>query len=153
MTQVKLNIEINNVAKDLIEESFLKSVAQKTLAFCFSKRGYLGKKNVSVSLALVSSREIKKLNRIYRKKNSATDVLSFPEYKNQKELTASGDKEMFLGEIILCYNYIKEYAGKNQEDEKTELAKAVSHGLLHLLGFCHGKEMFRIQNSAVKNIK
>ena len=106
---------------------------------------FLAEKEILVSVALVSSEEIKKLNKTYRKKNAVTDILSFCEYKNQKAIREAGDNSIFLGELVLCYNDIKEYALKNQKDFSRELAKVVSHGALHLLGFSHSPKMFYLQ--------
>jgi rRNA maturation RNase YbeY len=57
------------------------------------------------------------------------------------------DEELFLGELILCYDDIKEYAQKEELDLEKEFAKVVSHGILHLLGFEHGEKMFAIEQS------
>lgn len=120
-----------------------------------SKIKFFKSKKISISVALVDEKEIKKLNEIYRHKNEVTDVLSFAEYKNEKELKCAVDNPpaggLFLGELILCYDYIKEYAEKRKTKLDQELANAVSHGILHLLGFKHGKKMFLIQSAVVNS--
>ena len=145
---MKLSLEFNNLSDCPIRKEFF----LKTLRETMEKSGsdFLTGKNISMSLALVGKAEIKKLNRIYRKINSATDVLSFAEYKNKKELARAGDKEIFLGELVLCYNQIEEYAKKDEEDLKVALSETVSHGMLHLLGLRHGKTMFDIQAKVAK---
>lgn len=148
---MKLEIEFNDKDKSKIKKSFFEKIFLKTLEE--SGVDFLHTKNVSLSLAIVGKDEIQNLNRIYRKKNSATDVLSFSEFKNRKELEKVGDKDVFLGEIILCYNDITEYSKKKKKNLSTELAEVSSHGLLHLLGFRHGKKMFEIQKKVSKNIK
>jgi rRNA maturation RNase YbeY len=60
------------------------------------------------------------------------------------------EKEIFLGEIVLCYNKIVRYSKKEKKKEKEEFAKIAAHGLLHLLGFNHGEKMFQIQESILK---
>lgn len=147
---MKIIVEINNLSACRVGEDFFIRTIEETL----KRSGYyfLAQKNVSVSVALVKPAEIKKLNKVYRKKDAVTDVLSFAEYKTQKSLAAVGDKEVFLGELVLCYNDIKEYAKKNKEDVRRELAKVVAHGLLHLLGFRHGARMFRLQDSVADTI-
>ena len=97
--------------------------------------------------------KIKKLNRIYRKKNSVTNVLSFPEYKSRDTLKKSEDRSIFLGELIICYDDVEKYCQKRKINVKEELAKVVSHGILHLLGFRHGKKMFGIQKGRDKKHK
>ncbi len=110
---------------------------------------FLARKNIFVSIALVAPKEIRKLNRIYRKKDGVTDILSFAEYKNIQAIKRAVDNPptggLFLGELILCYDDIREYSRKKNIGLEKELANVVSHGLLHLLGFEHGEEMFGIQ--------
>lgn len=144
---MKINLEINNLAKVPIKKDFFKVITKKTL----ENSGYnppAGGKNISLSLAVVGKTEIKKLNKTYRKKNEPTDVLSFAEYKNTRELrsgTMRSEKEIFLGEVILCYDDIKEYASKKGININKELAAVTTHGVLHLLGMRHGKKMFEMQ--------
>ena len=145
---MKVNLEINNTTNSPIKEEFFKTVAEKTLAEL--KFAFLEKKEVEISLALVAPKEIKKLNKEYRKHDSVTDILSFPEYENIKKIEKAAveklDGELFLGELILCYDDIKEYTDREKLDLKKELVNVVAHGILHLLGFEHGEKMFTIQN-------
>lgn len=104
---MKLNLEINNLSKAPVEKPFIKKVVLETLKF--SKLSFLKDKEILISFAWVGEEEIRTLNRIYRKKDSVTDVLSFPEFKSRKEMAAAKG-ELFLGELILCYNDIKEYS-------------------------------------------
>jgi probable rRNA maturation factor len=143
---MKINLEINNLAKRPIKKDVFKNVAKITLENSGYK--FLKNKNISISLAVVGKTEIKKLNKNYRKKNETTDVLSFAEYKNIEEIREVKEKELFLGELILCYDDIKEYAKIRGLVFKKELAIVFVHGLLHLLGFSHGKKMFEIQDKA-----
>jgi probable rRNA maturation factor len=82
-----------------------------------------------------------------------TDVLSFAEFKNLKVIKTNKGKEIFLGEIILCYDDIKAYAKKNELKTEEELAKVFLHGILHLLGFRHGPKMFALQNKFLTKLK
>jgi len=145
MESMKLFVEINNLSTCRIGEDFFIKTIKETL----KRSGYdfLRAKNVSVSVALVAPAEIRRLNRTYRQKDAVTDVLSFAEYAGRAELEKTGDKAIFLGELVLCYNDIKEYARESGKNAKYELARVVSHGLLHLLGFSHGPRMFRLQEA------
>ena len=140
---MKINVEFNDQAKTGIEKYFILEVVKKTLEREDFK--FLGEKNISISLAAVSDEEIKKLNSTYRKKDQATDVLSFAEYKDEEEIKQTGDN-LYLGEVILCYNYINEFVKQEKGDLKKELAKIISHGILHLLTLEHSQEMFLIQD-------
>lgn len=151
---VKLNLEINNTTQSPVEDAFFISVAEKTLAEVPSL-GDLVSKSFSISLALVSPEEIQKLNKERRQVDSVTDILSFAEYENMEELKKAVDNPealgLFLGELILCYDDIKEYAQKENIALNQELANVISHGVLHLLGFEHGDAMFEIQNKMTKD--
>lgn len=142
-------MEINNKSKSPIEGGFFSEVAEETLREI--KLDFLKNKKIDLSLAIVSEKEIEKLNQEYRKIKKPTDVLSFPEFATQKKLKAQKEKELFLGEIILCYDDIKKYADKKKINLEEELAKVFAHGILHLLGMQHGKKMFALQEKIAKN--
>lgn len=148
---MRLNLEINNQSKNPVKKGFFVTVWQA--AFTDKSLTLPAGKNFNLSLALVSKAEIKKINKIWRKKNEVTDVLSFAEFKNLKAIKKSREKEVFLGEIILCYDDIKTYARKNDLKIKAELAKIFLHGILHLLGWKHGKAMFALQNKFLTKLK
>lgn len=86
-----------------------------------------------VSVALVDNNTIKNLNRRYRKKDVATDVLSFAE----KKKIAKFKKGEYLGEIIIAYPYLKNQAAKYGHTISYELAVLLTHGWLHLVGYDH----------------
>lgn len=106
---------------------------------------FLARKKITLSIAIVSPREIKRLNKIYRKNDMATDVLSFAEYKNAGRLKKEKKDAIFLGELVICPDDIKDYIKREKLDVRKETAKVISHGVLHLLGFKHGKKMLAIQ--------
>jgi rRNA maturation RNase YbeY len=78
----------------------------------------------------VSKIQIQKLNADFLKKNTPTDVLSFP---------ADGfyQKTGYLGELILCKSVLKGQAKEQGHTEETECLILMIHGFLHLLGFDH----------------
>lgn len=159
---MKINLEINNTTESPVEEGFFEAAVDET--FTELNFDFLKNVEIEISIALVSKEEIRKLNKNYRKYDSVTDVLSFPEFESEEELRKGIEKEsgakdgeekkVFLGELILCYDDIREYAQKEEINFEKELAKVVSHGTLHLLGFEHGEKMFTLQqNVADKLIK
>jgi rRNA maturation RNase YbeY len=75
-----------------------------------------------------------------------TNVLSIGDYSDEKNITIEKQTEVFLGEVILCYNYIKQSARRNGVDINEEFYTIYAHGILHLLGFTHSKEMFYLQD-------
>ena len=97
------------------------------------------KKSIYFTLLLSGEKEIKNLNRKFRNKNKATDVLSFPFY-TKKELKKKliNEKEIYLGDIIINLNKIKDK--KKLKNFKNELNNLWIHGLVHLFGHDHKKE-------------
>ena len=116
------------------------------------------KKNIIYfSLLLSNNKEIKDLNKKFRKKNESTDVLSFPFYnkKNFKNKLKM-QKEIYLGDIIINLNKINKK--KDMKIFKFEFDKLWVHGLVHLFGHDHKKEndfkkMRKIEKDFLKHIK
>ena len=99
-----------------------------------------------VSIALVSDRRIRALNRAYRGKDRPTDVLSFP--GDPLPSTVSIVPDRFLGEIVIARGVARRQARDARHSELTELRVLALHGLLHLLGYDHerdGGEMRRAE--------
>ncbi len=82
-------------------------------------------KDSIVEIEFVDKDKIQKLNKIYRKIDKPTDVLSFPQDN------IPGDNKIF-GTIIIC----REEANNRKE----EISELIKHGLLHLLGLDHEKD-------------
>ena len=97
------------------------------------------KKIINCTLLLSGNKEIKKLNKRFRKKNKSTDVLSFP-FQNKKDLKKilKKEKELYLGDIIINFN--KVMYKKNLKHFKSQFDKLWVHGLVHLLGYDHKNE-------------
>lgn len=145
---MKVAFEINDQARSGVKKAFISKVVLATLEQIDLEGFRTGK--ISLSLAVVSEKEIARINKKYRKKNGSTDVLSFSEYKNFRDVKKDNQEKIYLGEIIVCLEDIKKYAAKEKTSLGKELAKAVSHGTLHLLGFRHGEKMFEIQERVAK---
>ena len=97
------------------------------------------KKNLFFTLLLSGNREIKYLNNKFRKKNKATDVLSFPFY-TQRELKKRFkiEKEIYLGDIVINLNKI--INKKVTKNFKTKFDRLWIHGFVHLFGYDHKKD-------------
>ena len=134
---IKVNVILNNI----IWKKYLKNphsfIDKKILLL--NKKNKLYKNNTLIcSLLLSGTKEIKKLNKKFRKKNKSTDVLSFPFHeKNRLDSKIKKEKEIYLGDIIVNLNKIK---NKNNKIKfKEELNKLWIHGLVHLFGHKHKK--------------
>ena len=96
------------------------------------------RKKISCTLLLSGGSEIKKLNLKFRSKNKSTDVLSFPFHqKEDLEVKLRKEKEIYLGDIIVNLNKIKNK--KNKTLFEKEFNELWVHGLVHLFGYDHKK--------------
>ena len=96
------------------------------------------RKTIYCTLLLSGDREIKELNKKFRKKNKSTDILSFPFYnKKNLKVKLKKNKEIYLGDIIINLNKIKNR--HNKKKFKIEFNKLWIHGLVHLFGHDHKK--------------
>ena len=95
---------------------------------------------LQAELALVGAARMQKLNREFRKKDSATDILSFPSPKPLRRLG-------HLGELVICTPVLKRQAREQGHPAETERAVLIVHGVLHLLGLDHetGPAAHRLQ--------
>ena len=92
-----------------------------------------------VSVALVSDARVRALNRRYRGKDHATDVLSFPAERPGR-VRRSLVVERFLGDIVIARGAARRQAREARHSEATELRILALHGLLHLLGYDHERD-------------
>jgi probable rRNA maturation factor len=90
-----------------------------------------------VSVALVSDRKVRALNRTYRRKDCATDVLSFSASGSSNPESRIPNPVPFLGDIVIARGVARRQAREAGHSERTELKVLALHGLLHLLGYDH----------------
>jgi probable rRNA maturation factor len=95
-----------------------------------------------LTIRVVEENESRQLNRSYRDRNKATNVLSFPSAlpdEIQIELqTRSGCR--VLGDLVICAPVVNREAGLQGKPPGDHWAHLVIHGILHLLGFDHEQE-------------
>lgn len=84
-----------------------------------------------VAIRVVSAPEGRRLNREYRHKDYATNVLSFP-----AELPA-GVNLPLLGDVVLCAPVVAREAREQRKPRAAHYAHLTIHGVLHLLGHDH----------------
>jgi probable rRNA maturation factor len=95
---------------------------------------HLGLSDVELSVALVDDPTIHQLNRAWRHKDKATDVLAFP----LQELTPGASPAPgLLGDVILSIETARRQAARHRRPLLVELTMLLAHGLLHLLGYDH----------------
>lgn len=108
-------------------------------------------RTISVGIAFVSDDEIRGLNRTYRDKDAPTDVLSFSEHEGE-EIFPDEDGKLFLGDLVISPEFVRRAATEDGVSFAKELVFVCSHGILHLLGFDHSEEMFRVQDEATEEV-
>jgi probable rRNA maturation factor len=85
-----------------------------------------------ITLRIVGDEEGLELNRAYRKKNYATNVLTF--------VYAETKHEPLVGDIVLCASVVANEARQQRKKVHDHYAHLVTHGALHLQGYDHENE-------------
>ena len=148
-------IRINVISE---EKSWSKKLKKKESLFnniCkhFPKKFRFLNKKVYLTLLLSNNKNIKILNKKFRKKNRHTDILSFPSGQKTKNL-----KKIYLGDIIISYNYMNKPKNLTNFEFKKKTIKIFIHGYLHLLGYDHinlkdYQIMYREEKKVFKSIE
>ena len=106
----------------------------------------IGRDDSSATIAFVSDRKSRELNRTFSGIDKPTDVLSFP----------SGDSRSDLGDIAVSIETAKIQARQNGLSLDREIAQLILHGLLHLCGYDHetdNGEMNRLELQLRQRLK
>jgi probable rRNA maturation factor len=90
--------------------------------------------DVEVSVRIVDAEEVRALNREYRDKDKATNVLSFPA---GPLAGLPDDAPTLLGDIVVCASVVDSEAAEQGKAPADHWAHMLVHGTLHLLGFDH----------------
>ncbi len=153
---------MNIQRKEKLNQKLVRCIVKKTISNLFYG-------SFQIDIIFCSAAYIKNLNKKYRDKNKATDILSF-EFKEY-------DKDVyFIGELFICPSvakknalYFKDFwdkegwASKNKTkylikknieytDFEKEIVLLLIHGILHLFGYDHtvdnenDEEMKKLQN-------
>ncbi|MCB0391254.1 MAG: rRNA maturation RNase YbeY [Bdellovibrionales bacterium] len=134
-----MKIEFINNSSVSIPKKYLQQSLKIFLKLLVKKRKDIDFKNLELSLVFLDPLAAKKINKKYRNKNYATDVLSFTSMPPA------------LGELIMCPQVLKEQAKEQKHSFRTEVLYMTIHGILHLLGYEHendaqkAKEMLSLQ--------
>ncbi|MBQ3577299.1 MAG: rRNA maturation RNase YbeY [Firmicutes bacterium] len=112
--------------------------------------------DVSLSVTIVGKDEIRVLNRDYRNVDSVTDVLSFPAYGDEEEISLEEGEELSLGDVVICEERAREQAEEYGHSFDRELIYLFTHSVLHLLGYDHmtdeDKAVMREKEEAVMSV-
>ncbi|HAF14509.1 MAG TPA: rRNA maturation RNase YbeY [Blastocatellia bacterium] len=90
-------------------------------------------KESNVTIAFVSDRVMRELNRQWRRKRGTTDVLSFPAEQDEFEKSEG----FSLGDVVISIEQAARQATQNELTLDQEIAQLILHGLIHLSGYDH----------------
>lgn len=103
----------------------------------------------AVALCLVENRDMARLNRAYRGKGYATDVLSFPAQNGKAGPRRIRNGE-FLGDIAIAPAVARRNAQEDGHSTEHELKILIVHGVLHLMGYDHETDDGEMQRREMK---
>ena len=109
---------------------------------------YLGEEG-DFSIHIVSDEEIRALNRSYREKDEATDILTFALSDGDAFPEIEGE-EKELGDIFISLESMHRNADAFSVSDDEELHRLLIHGVLHLLGYDHSTNDFSTEPMLIK---
>lgn len=123
---------------------------------------YLRLQGAELSVMLVGSARMRRLNRDYRGIDRTTDVLSFPmnelggglaAYRKACLRESLEGRELHLGDVVIDPARAAEQAALYGHTLRAEIRRLLAHGILHLLGYDHeqgGAEAARMRRMETK---
>jgi len=130
---IKVNVEVNSKSWHQKIKNPKKYFSRKLKKISKIVKFFKGK-NLTFTILLTNSLNMKKLNKKFRNCNKPTDVLSFP-FFSSNELKSIKQKKFYIGDIATSYEIIN-YRSK-KDNFLLNFDKAWIHGLLHLVGYDH----------------
>jgi len=146
---IKINVEVNSKSWHKKIKNPKKYFDKKLKKISKIVKFFKGK-NITFTILLTNSLNMKKLNKKYRNHNKSTDVLSFP-FLSSSDLKFNKQKNFYIGDVATSYEIINSRSKKN--NFFMEFDKAWVHGLLQLAGYNHirNKDYF-VMNRIEKKI-
>jgi len=140
MKQPKLTLEIHEQQHVGLRAGVFQKLANEILSSTspdFVKKG----RGCCLSLVLVTDKKIQELNRVYRKKDTPTDVLSFSYVEEffQSKKISPGFQQNQIGELYISVPTARRQAKEHGHSLSKEIRILFIHGLLHILGYDHEK--------------
>ncbi len=114
--------------------ALLRKAARLAVARGMTAAGITEAGRVELGITLTDDREQARLNRLYRRTDGPTNVLSFP---TARAVRRPPQMPLILGDIVLAFETTAREAREQQKPVADHLRHLVVHGVLHLLGFDH----------------
>jgi len=142
----------------------VRATVEKAVHAALSSQAALPKGVVQLSILLTSDAEVRRLNKLWRGQDKATNVLSFPadqptlggQEKNKKSMTPS--KPILLGDVVMARETILREARGEKKTPRAHVSHLIVHGVLHLLGYDHehskaAKIMEKLERQVLAGLK
>ena len=95
------------------------------------------------TIRIVAREESRALNRRYRERDAATNVLAFPGEAALLDYSC-------LGDLVICAPVVADEAAAQRKSPEAHWAHMVVHGMLHLQGFDHGDDSRAAEMEAIE---
>ena len=93
------------------------------------------KRDSVVNLKIVGNAEMQQLNKEFRNKDRATNVLSFTNDDLSKDVTKN------IGDIAISYDFVKQEAKDHGKSFSDHVIHMLVHGIYHILGYDHENDI------------
>ena len=149
MTEVEILVSIQSGNWDEKHEALAEKAANAALTMA----GDLAEGALELSIVLADDALVQQLNRDYRNKDKATNVLSFA-FEDVEGPDAGEDAPTMLGDVIVALETVAREAAEQGKTFDAHFMHLVAHGVLHLLGYDHeaedeAVEMERLETAAM----
>ena len=122
-------------------------VVRTWVSAAVDQSGRAPENDVEVAIRVVDADEIRTLNRLYRDKDYATNVLSFPAGDMDGLPPEAGH---LLGDVVVCASVVATEAREQGKALADHWAHMIVHGTLHLLGFDHENDAEAVEMEALE---
>lgn len=130
---------------------------EQTAQFIVKELGY---EDFDLGILLTTNATIARFNKQYRKKDTPTDILSFPYHADVvagKKIKVSCPEDKNIGDIIISVAFVKNLLPLYDCTLQERICVLLIHGICHLLGYTHydtdnDEKMSRIERSLAKKL-
>lgn len=138
---LRTTVKLTNAQNKLLRQALVATLDEcGQFVLKQGKRHGLGLKGVNaldISMTLCGRQKIRSINRQWREKDYATDVLSFPVHDDLRGNEWPLPPTLELGDLFICHQVAISQAKEYKVTWEQEIIHLFIHGLLHLLGFDH----------------
>lgn len=131
----KIRVIISNRQKEVKIPTGVRMLIRRCCHAVLQMEGFQDPAEISVSF--VDNEQIREMNKQYRDKDSATDVLSFPMGENGQYDVNHETGAKILGDIVISVPKAMEQADTYGHSLEREIGYLTAHSMLHLLGYDH----------------